>query len=71
MKYAYFPGCKIPHHLPEYGSSMEAVCAVLDIELVKPEFNCCGYPVRHENELASIFPPYGISPLPKRPVLRS
>jgi len=55
MKYAYFPGCKIPHHLPEYGSSVEAVCAAVGVELVKPEFNCCGYPMRHENELASIF----------------
>ncbi len=55
MKYAYFPGCKIAHHLPEYGMSVEAVCDVLGIELVKMEFNCCGWPVRHENELASIF----------------
>ena len=55
MKYAYFPGCKIPHHLPEYGASVEAVCKALDIELVPLEFNCCGWPVRHENELASIF----------------
>ena len=55
MRYAYFPGCKIPHHLPEYGSSVEAVCEALDIQLVKLEFNCCGWPVRHENELASIF----------------
>lgn len=55
MQYAYFPGCKIPHHLPEYGVSVERVCAMLDIELIKPEFNCCGWPVRHENELASIY----------------
>ncbi len=55
MKFAYFPGCKIPHHMPEYGSSVEAVCSALGIELVKLEFNCCGYPVRHENELASIY----------------
>lgn len=55
MKYAYFPGCKIPHHLPEYGDSVEAVCEALGIELVKLGFNCCGYPVRHENELASIY----------------
>nr|WP_287413169.1 CoB--CoM heterodisulfide reductase iron-sulfur subunit B family protein [Pseudodesulfovibrio sp.] len=55
MKYAYFPGCKIPHHLPEYGASVEAVCKALAIELVPLEFNCCGWPVRHENELASIF----------------
>lgn len=55
MRFAYFPGCKIAHHLPEYGQSVEAVCAALDIELVEMEFNCCGWPVRHENELASIF----------------
>ena len=55
MKYAYFPGCKIPHHLPEYGASVEAVCNTLGIELVKVEFKCCGYPVRNENELASIY----------------
>lgn len=55
MKYAYFPGCKIPHHLPEYGSSVEGVCDALGIELVKLEFNCCGWPVRHENELASVY----------------
>jgi len=55
MKYAYFPGCKIAHHLPEYGSSVEVVCEALGIELVKLEFNCCGWPVRHENEVASIF----------------
>lgn len=55
MKYAYFPGCKIPHHLPAYGSSVEAVCAALGIELVKLDFNCCGYPVRTENELAAIY----------------
>jgi len=55
MRYAYFPGCRIPHHLPEYGTSVEAVCAALGVELVKPEFNCCGYPMRHEHELASVF----------------
>ncbi|XPV77527.1 MAG: CoB--CoM heterodisulfide reductase iron-sulfur subunit B family protein [Desulfovibrio sp.] len=55
MKFAYFPGCKIPHHLPEYGESVEAVCKALDIHLKKIEFNCCGWPVRHENELASVF----------------
>lgn len=55
MKYAYFPGCKIPHHLPEYGSSVESVCTALGVDLVNLEFNCCGWPVRHENELASIY----------------
>jgi len=55
MRYAYFPGCKIPHHLPQYGTSVRAVCQALDVELADLEFNCCGYPVRHESELASIF----------------
>ena len=54
-RYAYFPGCKIAHHLPEHGQSVEAVCAALDIELVKTEFSCCGYPVRHESQDASVF----------------
>ncbi len=54
-RYAYFPGCKIAHHLPEHGRSVEAVCAVLDIGLVKAEFSCCGYPVRHESQDASVF----------------
>jgi heterodisulfide reductase subunit B len=55
MRYAYFPGCKIPHHLPQYGDSVRAVCRALDVELVDIEFNCCGYPVRNESELASVF----------------
>jgi len=55
MKYAYFPGCKIAHHLPEYGKSVEAVCTLLGLELVKPEFTCCGYPVRHESRDASVY----------------
>ena len=37
MKYAYFPGCKIAHHLPAHGKSVEAVCARLDIDLARPE----------------------------------
>lgn len=55
MKYAYFPGCKIAHHLPIHGRSVEAVCARLGVELVKTEFNCCGYPVRHESRDASVY----------------
>lgn len=55
MKFAYFPGCKIAHHLPIHGQSVEAVCARLGIELVKTEFNCCGYPVRHESRDASVY----------------
>lgn len=55
MRYAYFPGCKIPHHLPEYGASVHAVCTALGIALVPVEFSCCGWPVRHENPMASIY----------------
>ncbi|MBU4525549.1 MAG: CoB--CoM heterodisulfide reductase iron-sulfur subunit B family protein [Desulfomicrobium sp.] len=55
MKYAYFPGCKIAHHLPAHGKSVEAVCAHLGLELHKPEFSCCGYPVRQESRDASVY----------------
>ena len=55
MTYAYFPGCKIAHHLPAHGQSVERVCARLGLELVKPEFGCCGYPVRHESRDASVY----------------
>ena len=55
MKLAYFPGCKIPHHLPGYGKGVEAVCSALGLELVPLEFNCCGWPLRDESFLASMF----------------
>jgi heterodisulfide reductase subunit B len=55
MRYAYFPGCKIAYHLPAHGRSVEAVCARLHIELISPEFACCGYPVRHESRDASVY----------------
>lgn len=55
MTFAYFPGCKIAHHLPAYGRSVEAVCDRLGIGLNKPEFTCCGHPVRHESRDASVY----------------
>ncbi len=55
MKYAYFPGCKIPGYLPEYGHSVQSLCHRLDIQLVPLEFACCGWPIRQENELASVY----------------
>lgn len=55
MKYAYFPGCKIAYHLPAHGQSVEAVCSRLGIDLLKPEFSCCGYPIRHESRDAAVF----------------
>lgn len=47
MRYAFFPGCKIPFHLEQYGLATRAVLGALDVDLVDVEFNCCGYPVRH------------------------
>ncbi|MFZ5572584.1 MAG: CoB--CoM heterodisulfide reductase iron-sulfur subunit B family protein [Thermodesulfobacteriota bacterium] len=55
MKYAFFPGCKTAYHLKSYEVSTRAVCKALHIELIDLEFNCCGYPVRHQNETAAIF----------------
>lgn len=55
MRYAYFPGCKIAHHLPAHGMSVEAVCDRLGIGLERTEFACCGYPVRHESQDASVY----------------
>lgn len=53
MKYAYFPGCKIPTHLPEYDIATRAVLDRLGVRLADLRFNCCGYPVRHRSFEAS------------------
>ena len=55
MRFAYFPGCKIARHLPEYGAGVEAVCSVLGIELAPLEFACCGWPLRDESYFASVY----------------
>lgn len=55
MKYAFFPGCKIPYHLPQYGQATRSACTALGIELVDLDFNCCGYPIRHQSFVASMF----------------
>ncbi|MFH1090649.1 MAG: CoB--CoM heterodisulfide reductase iron-sulfur subunit B family protein [Pseudomonadota bacterium] len=47
MKFAAFWGCKIPYYLAHYASSTRAVLTALGVDLIEPEFNCCGYPVRH------------------------
>lgn len=47
MQYALFLGCKIPHFVPHYEKAARRVLAELGVELVEPEFNCCGYPMRH------------------------
>lgn len=55
MKLAYFPGCKIPFYLKEYGLSFEAVMGKLGVELISLPFNCCGYPSRNKSFEVSIF----------------
>jgi heterodisulfide reductase subunit B len=54
QSYLYFPGCKIDRFLPQYSRATRAVSVALGIELEQTELNCCGYPVRHENFLASM-----------------
>jgi len=49
MKFAYFPGCKIPFELEEYGLSFEAVMKKLSVQLTNLPFNCCGYPSRSKS----------------------
>ena len=46
MKFAFFPGCKIPYYLEHYGAASRAVLDALGVELIDLEFNCCGYPSR-------------------------
>ena len=55
MKFAYFPGCKIPFQLEEYGRSFEAVMKKLDVQLINLPFNCCGYPARNKSLEISVF----------------
>jgi heterodisulfide reductase subunit B len=52
--YLFFPGCKIDRFLPQYSQSTRSVMSALNIGLEQIEFNCCGYPVRHQNFLASM-----------------
>lgn len=49
MKYALFPGCKIPYYVSQYETSSRAVLGKMGVELEDIEFSCCGYPVRHLN----------------------
>ncbi len=45
-RYAFFPGCKIPYFLDQYGTSCRRVLKALDVPVMDVEFNCCGYPIR-------------------------
>jgi heterodisulfide reductase subunit B len=53
-RYLYFPGCKLDPFLPHYGLATRAVLTALDVALVDHELNCCGYPVRDQDQTASI-----------------
>ena len=55
LKYSYFPGCKISGQLPEYGTATLTIMNALNVSLVDLPFNCCGYPIRHQNIEASVF----------------
>jgi len=46
VKFAYFPGCKIPYHAPQYDRATRAVLDALGIRLADIEFSCCGDPAR-------------------------
>ena len=47
MKFAYFPGCKIPFYADSYGRASKAVLVALGVELSEIEFTCCGYPIHN------------------------
>lgn len=55
MNYAVFWGCKIPFYLPQYELSVRAILNVLGVKITNMEFNCCGYPIRHDSFEASVF----------------
>lgn len=53
MKYALFLGCNIPARVSQYETSARAVLQQLNVDLVDlPEFVCCGYPARNNDQLA-------------------
>lgn len=55
MKFAYFPGCKMAYHQPEYDMSVRAVLDVLGIRLMEIPFNCCGDPFRDRDFRTFVF----------------
>jgi heterodisulfide reductase subunit B len=60
MKYTFYPGCSLHSTAREYRESLEAVCAVLDVELVEaPEWVCCGStPAHATNEKLALALPF-------------
>jgi len=56
MKVTFYPGCSLEGTAREYGESIKAVCAALDIEMEElPDWSCCGASCAHStNEFLSI-----------------
>ncbi|MBU1742210.1 MAG: CoB--CoM heterodisulfide reductase iron-sulfur subunit B family protein [Proteobacteria bacterium] len=46
MKVAYFPGCKSRYLVRQYDQAARLVLGQLGVELVEPDFRCCGHPAR-------------------------
>lgn len=49
MRFALFLGCQVPSQAPQYEHSSRVVLKKLGIDLADLEFNCCGYPLRHQH----------------------
>ena len=49
MHFALFVGCQIPASAPQYEKASRQVLKKLGIKLKAVEFNCCGYPLRHQH----------------------
>jgi heterodisulfide reductase subunit B2 len=48
MKVSYYPGCSLEHSAKDYEESIEAVAALLDVQLEEvPDWNCCGASAAH------------------------
>ncbi len=55
MTYTLFVGCNIPARVSQYADATIAVFQNLGIRLYGiQEFNCCGYPVRNQNQEAFV-----------------
>ncbi len=51
MDHTLFLGCNIPARAPEYEQSARAVLDALGMGIINvPEFNCCGYPMRNQDQ---------------------
>ena len=49
MESALFVGCQTPSMAPQYERSARLVLGELGMGVVDIEFNCCGYPMRHQH----------------------